>query len=212
MARLNVVFDFGAVMFTWQPSVLVREYFPEHVKSEAAAHALAQSMFSHPDWHAFDGGVVSMYTTIERIGQRTGLPMEPLRNLVSNIGTLLVPIASSVKVLHGLRERRKAGQDIGLYFLSNMPQPYARTLEASHEFLSWFDDGIFSCDVKLIKPDTAIYELATQRFGLQGHTVFIDDLQANIDASQAHGWHGVHLPQPHLLPELLGDKLSTFPT
>jgi putative hydrolase of the HAD superfamily len=212
MARLNVVFDFGAVLFTWQPSVLLREYFPDHAATDVAATALARSMFGHADWHDFDAGIASMHTTIERLQLRIGLPVCQLRNLVNDIGHRLVPITSSVDVLRDLSKRRSAGEDIGLYFLSNMPEPYARMLESEHEFLSWFDDGIFSGDVKLIKPDLAIYELATQRFNLQGRTVFIDDLQANIDTSQAHGWHGVHLPAPHLLPELLGEKLSNFPT
>ncbi len=208
MARLNVVFDFGAVLFTWQPNVLVREYFPDHAATDEAATLLAKSLFSHPDWQAFDAGTVSMHATIERAQQRTDLPICQLRNLVNDIGTRLAPIDSSVQVLRSLHQRRAAGEDLKLYFLSNMPEPYARTLEAKHEFISWFDDGIFSGDVKLIKPDAAIYAMANKRFGLQGRTVFIDDLQANIEASQAHGWHGVHLAQPHMLSDLLVTKLT----
>ena len=212
MARLNVVFDFGAVLFTWQPHKLVREVFTSSVSNDAQAVALAKAIFSHPDWHAFDAGRVSQLEVTQRTHARTGLELSELTAMIDSIGQRLVPIASSVDVLRDLHARRSAGQDIGLYFLSNMPEPYARVLESTHEFLSWFDDGIFSGDVKLIKPDAAIYELAIQRFGLQGRTVFIDDLEANIDASQAHGWHGVHLPAPHLLPELLGKKLGSFTT
>jgi putative hydrolase of the HAD superfamily len=212
MARLNVVFDFGAVLFTWQPSVLVREVFASVVHTDAQAVAVAKDIFSHPDWQAFDAGRVSQQEVIQRTQARTGLALAQLTSMIDSIGQRLAPIASSLDVLRGLHAQRSAGQDIGLYFLSNMPEPYARVLESSHEFLSWFDDGIFSGDVKLIKPDAAIYALADQRFALRGNTVFVDDMQANIDACQAHGWHGVHLAQPHLLPELLGEKLSTFPT
>jgi putative hydrolase of the HAD superfamily len=212
MARLNVVFDFGAVLFTWEPHKLVRDVFASIVHTDEQAVAVAKAIFGHPDWHAFDAGRVSQLEVTQRTHARTGLALPALTAMIDSIGQRLMPIASSVNVLRDLSKRRSAGEDIGLYFLSNMPEPYARVLELTHEFLSWFDDGIFSGDVKLIKPDVAIYQLATQRFGLQGRTVFIDDLEANIDTSQAHGWHGVHLPAPHLLPELLGDKLSTFPT
>jgi putative hydrolase of the HAD superfamily len=200
MARLNVVFDFGAVLFAWQPRLLVREYFPDHATTDDATATLAQSIFSHPDWLAFDAGLASMHTTVERIYQRTGLPMGQLRNLVNNIGTNLAPMPHAIAVLRSLRERREAGQDIKLFYLSNMPEPYARTLELKHDFIQWFDDGIFSADVKLAKPDPAIYALCTQRFGLQGaDTVFIDDFLHNIEAARAHGWRGVHLPVPEAL-------------
>ncbi|HRA63620.1 MAG TPA: HAD-IA family hydrolase, partial [Burkholderiaceae bacterium] len=106
-----------------------------------------------------------------------------------------------------LRERRTRAGDVRLYFLSNMPAPFARTLERRHDFLSWFDGGIFSADVRLIKPDPAIYALLETRYLLDpARTVFIDDLAANVSAAQARGWRGVHFQSaaqaaPHLLPD-----------
>ena len=80
-----------------------------------------------------------------------------------------------------------------MYFLSNMPMPYARVLEQRHAFLKNFDGGIFSGDVKLIKPDPAIYELLESRYLLDpGHTLFIDDLKSNVEAAKKRGWHGIH--------------------
>jgi putative hydrolase of the HAD superfamily len=204
MARLNVVFDFGAVLFAWQPHLLVQAYFPDHAATDEHAATLASSIFGHPDWLAFDAGTASMFETIERIQQHTGLPVCQLRNLVSDIGTNLAPMPHAINVLSSLRERRdrhdSTGQVIKLFYLSNMPEPYARALELKHDFIQWFDDGIFSADVKLAKPDAAIYALCTQRFGLQGtDTVFIDDSLHNVEAARAHGWRGVHLPVPEAL-------------
>jgi putative hydrolase of the HAD superfamily len=216
MARLNVVFDFGAVLFAWQPHVLVREYFPERTATEEATASLAHSIFAHPDWQAFDAGTASMFETIDRVQQRTGLPVCQLRNLVHGIGERLAPLPSSVNVLRSLRERRDsykgAGQDIKLFYLSNMPEPYARALELKHDFIGWFDDGIFSADVKLAKPDAAIYALCTQRFGLQGaDTVFIDDMLPNIAAARAHGWRALHLPVAEALEADLLNEIGLWP-
>lgn len=213
MARLNVVFDFGAVLFDWQPRQLVRAYFPEHTATDDHAATLAQGIFGHPDWLAFDAGIASMFETIERTQQRTGLPICQLRNLVNDIGTNLAPMPHAIAVLRGLRERRDrydgTGQNIKLFYLSNMPESYARTLEQKHDFISWFDDGIFSADVKLAKPDAAIYALCTQRFGLQGtDTVFIDDSLPNIVAARAHGWRAVHLPVPEALESDLFNEIG----
>jgi putative hydrolase of the HAD superfamily len=209
MACLNVVFDFGAVLFAWQPRVLVQEYFPDHAVTDEHAATLASSIFGHPDWLAFDAGTASMHATIERTQQRTGLPICQLRNLVNDIGERLAPMPNSINVLRGLRGQRDAGQDIQLLYLSNMPEPYARTLEQKHDFIQWFNDGIFSADVKLAKPDAAIFDLCTQRFGLQGaDTVFIDDSLHNIEAARAHGWRAVHLPVPEALERDLFNEIG----
>jgi putative hydrolase of the HAD superfamily len=210
MARLNIVFDFGAVIFGWEPSVLVREVFPQQASTDAQAMQLARSIFSHADWHAFDAGTLSADEVVSRTQQRTGLPLQALRELVDSIGHRLMPMAESVAVLQALRDKRQEGADIKLYYLSNMPEPYARVLEKKHPLIGWFDDGIFSGDVMLIKPEPGIFHLATQRFGLQAdsQTIFIDDLQTNIDASIAHGWRGVHLPRAHELRSRLFDEIG----
>jgi putative hydrolase of the HAD superfamily len=208
MARLNVVFDFGAVLFTWEPRKLLAQIFPQHADTDAKAAVLATEVFSHPDWHAFDSGRMTQADVTQLTHLRTGLDLPTLAHMIDSIGARLQPIESSVAVLADLHARRQAGADVGLFFLSNMPEPYARVLERSHVFMDWFDDGIFSGDVQLIKPDAAIFELATQRFGLQGdRTLFIDDLQSNIDASITHGWQGVHLPAPGALSGLLRAKI-----
>jgi putative hydrolase of the HAD superfamily len=55
----NVVFDFGAVLFTWQPGLLIKTHFPEHAATPEKTLALAQAVFGHADWHNFDRGVLS---------------------------------------------------------------------------------------------------------------------------------------------------------
>lgn len=210
MAQLNIIFDFGAVIFGWEPSALVREVFPQHAGTDAQAMQLARSVFSHDDWHSFDAGKLSVQEIVERTHARTALPLQALADLVHSIGMRLPPIPESIRVLSDLRAQRDAGADMKLFYLSNMPAPYARVLEKKHDFIGWFDGGIFSGDVKLIKPDPGIFRLATQRFGLQAdsQTVFIDDLQANVDVSIAHGWRGVHLPHPRMLRTKLLNEIG----
>jgi putative hydrolase of the HAD superfamily len=209
MQTLNIVFDFGAVLFTWQPRVLVREVFPLQASTDAQATALAHDVFSHADWRAFDGGLISQTEVVQRTCSRTGLDAQALHNLVNGIARNLQPIDTSIALLTELRTRRDAGEPIKLYFLSNMPEPYARVLEQRHSFIDWFDDGIFSGDIKLTKPDPAIYALASQQFGAVGaSTIFVDDMQANVEASRKHGWRGVHLPDPAALRTKLLDEIG----
>ena len=196
---MNVVFDFGAVLFTWQPAQLLAQCFPVEASTPPHAGQLAHAVFGHPDWHNFDRGTLALGTVVDRTAERLGLDHATLLALVESIGEQLVPMADSVAVLDQLRA---AGTP--LYFLSNMPVPYARTLERRHGFLQWFDGGIFSGDVKHIKPEPDIYALLQSRYGLDpAQTVFIDDLKTNVTAAQAHGWHGIHFESAAQLQDAL---------
>jgi putative hydrolase of the HAD superfamily len=198
---MNIVFDFGAVLFTWTPGALLMRTFPEHIHTvEQAAH-LAHQVFGHPDWHDFDRGVLDAEVVIARTADRLDLPLQPMGDLVHGIAERLTPITETVAVLQQLHQRRQAGNGIeGIYFLSNMPVPYARFLESQHAWMRWFDGGIFSGDVLHIKPDPAIYQLLQSRYSLMPeHTVFIDDLKANVVAAQSLGWRGIHFGSPQQL-------------
>jgi len=53
---MNVVFDLGAVLLSWEPVALVQANFERHAPTAEAAHALAMQMFHHEDWLGFDRG------------------------------------------------------------------------------------------------------------------------------------------------------------
>lgn len=207
---MNIVFDFGAVLFTWQPVQLVVQAFPARVTTRQEAATLSHQIFGHPDWHDFDRGVLTMETLIERTAGRLALPTNALSRLVRGIGDHLTPIGGTVALLQLLHARRQVGDGVaGLYYLSNMPAPYARFLETRHGFLRCFDGGIFSGDVQCIKPEPELFELLENRYALQPRQiVFIDDLKHNVDAATARGWQGIVFEsaaqlQAQLLP-LLG--------
>jgi putative hydrolase of the HAD superfamily len=191
---MNVVFDFGAVLFTWQPVAIVAEVFPARAATQADAQQLAHALFNHPDWHDFDRGLMEMDRVVSRTSSRLQLDPSTVQDLVHGIGERLLPMPETLAVLQSLHARRQQKDGVsGLYFLSNMPAPYARELEHKHGFLSHFDGGIFSGDVSCSKPDPDIYRLLQSRYDLApGRTVFIDDMQANVDAAKALGWKAVH--------------------
>lgn len=189
---MNLVFDFGAVLFTWKPAEILAAAFPEQAGEARAAERLARAVFGHPDWHSFDRGTLAPDDMVARTAERLALDATVLAELVAQIGERLQPMADSVALLarlHALRDQRPS---LRLYYLSNMPEPYARVLERRHGFLQWFDGGIFSGDVRMTKPDPAIYQLLQARYALAPEqTVFIDDLHANVHAANALGWHGI---------------------
>lgn len=189
-----VVFDFGGVLFRWEPMQLMQQVMPELARSEAEARALVNRIYAPDgDWAQFDLGRISEAALADRIAAITGCRAEQAMTLIDAVPAHLSPRAETVALL---RELQAAGHR--MYYLSNMPAPYADYLETTHDFVRSFDRGIFSARVGLMKPDEAIFRLASEHFALGGApTVFIDDHRGNIEAAQAFGWQAVRFADAH---------------
>lgn len=192
MTRRAVVFDFGGVVFRWQPLQLLQEVLPALAVDAAAAQALAERIFQGfqpgSDWAEFDRGSVDADALVARIAARTGLAPDAVRAVVEAVPPHLEVQAPTLALMRTLREAQHP-----LYYLSNMPAPYADYLERHHDFFAWFEAGLFSARVGLIKPEPAIFARAVRDFGIDpARSVFIDDHAGNIAAARAEGWQAVH--------------------
>jgi putative hydrolase of the HAD superfamily len=186
---MKFVFDFGGVLFNWRPAELVRRQLPQHAVDEASAARLVKAIFQGygGDWGDFDRGTVEPEALAERIARRTGLAAAEVRAVMDGVPDELQPIDATVALLSRLR-----GTGRPLFYLSNMPAPYADHLERTHAFVQWFDDGVFSARVQQIKPDLEIFHTAQQRFGVPAEELlFLDDHPPNIAAARAAGWNAL---------------------
>lgn len=180
---MKVVWDFGGVLFNWRPPELIKRELPHRA---AEAERWVREIFQgyEGDWADFDRGTVEIPALVRRIAARTGLAEPEVQAVVDGVPGELQPIPGSVSLLAALRD---AGQ--AQVFLSNMPAPYAEHLENTHDFVGWFDDGLFSGRVQLIKPEPAIFALAAERFGVPpAELLFFDDHRPNVLAARAAGW------------------------
>jgi putative hydrolase of the HAD superfamily len=186
---VTVVFDFAGVLFRWKPPELLARLLPHRVPDETAAHRLVEDIFQGygGDWGDFDRGTVEPGPLAERIARRTGLAVDETRRVIEGVPAELTPIPQTVALL---RELHATGRP--LYFLSNMPEPYARHLEATHDFLSLFRGGVFSARAGLCKPEPEIFAHCVDRFGLDpAQTVFLDDVAHNVAAAREAGWQAI---------------------
>jgi len=190
MRKPVVVFDFGGVLFRWQPERLLREVLPQVATDAASArHWVGQIFQSYGgDWGDFDRGTVEPPALVQRIARRTGLAPADVQRVVDAVPHELQPQPDSVALLRRLHDAGYA-----LYYLSNMPAPYADHLQATHDFLRLFADGVFSARVHHNKPEAAIFDVAARRFGHPPQDLlFLDDHLPNVQAAQALGWQGLH--------------------
>ena len=84
---------------------------------------------------------------------------------------------------------RRAGTTVAA--LTNNTSTEAELLSRP-EMARLFDLAISSADAGLRKPDAALYRRAEARLGVTGpELVFVDDVEANVEAARALGWRGV---------------------
>jgi putative hydrolase of the HAD superfamily len=187
---MNVVFDFGGVLFEWQPHEFLKRLLPQHTPDDLATQALVQSFFQGygGDWADFDRGTVDVPDLAQRIAERTALPLTDVHLVIAGVPDELQAMPHTVALMQRLRARGHR-----LFYLSNMPAPYAHHLEVKHDFVRQFEAGVFSSRVQLIKPEPAIFEHALSVFGaVAADTLFIDDVLVNVHAAHAAGWQAMH--------------------
>jgi FMN phosphatase YigB (HAD superfamily) len=191
MTTKTVVFDLGGVVFHWQPIELLRQVLPARATDEAGAehwvHEIFQTFNPDGDWAQFDLGNVEPDGLAQRIARRTGLSVVEVMAVIDGLAPHMRVKDDTVSLIHALKERGHR-----LLYLSNMPHGLSRWIEEDHPFADWFEDGIFSARVTLMKPDPAIFQATVSRLGIADPSpVFIDDAQKNIDAARALGWSPV---------------------
>jgi putative hydrolase of the HAD superfamily len=186
---MNIVFDFGGVLFRWHPPTFLARVWPHRVADAQQGAAVAVEFFENYGgaWGQFDQGLIDAPTVIERIAVRTGWPRADVAQVVAAVPDELQLQTETVALIEDLK---RAGHR--LFFLSNMPEPFADHLERSHPLHEWFEDGVFSGRVKQSKPGAAVFRLACERFGVTPQScLFLDDHPVNIEAAKALGWQAL---------------------
>jgi putative hydrolase of the HAD superfamily len=186
---MKITFDLGGVLLRWRPHELLRSCLPERTQTPQAVRALEQQIFEGfgGDWAEFDRGKIEPAPLAERIAARTGLRVAEALRIIDAVPAELQPLPDSVALLNRLH-----GLGRELYFLSNMPEPYAVHLEQTHAFMRLFRKGVFSARVQHVKPEPEIFARAQAAFGIVGEpALFIDDAAHNVRAARAMGWQAM---------------------
>ncbi|HEV2700095.1 MAG TPA: HAD family phosphatase [Steroidobacteraceae bacterium] len=178
----NVIMDLGGVMLEWNPDHLLTPFQPQ----PELRRQLRASVFGQ-DWRLFDRGQLSEAELLGRLEVCTGQSRDILVAIVEAARGCLLEKPETVKLVRALRQR-----GFNLYCLSNMPGPFYEHLRRRHDFWDVFHGVVISGDVQMMKPEPEIYLHLLERFGLRAQeSVFVDDLQANVDAAQAVGLHAI---------------------
>jgi len=148
---------------------------------------LRQIVFSSPSAAQAPTGGVDEQVVWQEVGQRLGLGQDQLAQLQRDFWAVEELDAELVPFIQCLRPRYKVG------IISNAWSGARLAHNSKFNLNTWSDGAIYSAEVKLVKPDPRIYQLALEQLSVRAdESVFVDDALANVQAAEALGMKGVH--------------------
>ena len=158
---------------------------------EKANRVMYASMRS-PDWVQMDLNNLPVEEILERFIRNDPEMEAEIRHMFADLNGIVERRESS---LPWLRRVKESGRRI--LYLSNYSHKIMRECPDALYFLPEMDGGLFSCDVHMVKPDPAFYQLLIDKYQLDpAHCVFIDDLETNLEGARAAGMHTILFENP----------------
>ncbi len=188
MPITTLIFDFGGVLIEWNPRNLYRRYFDT---PQAMEEFLAEVDFMA--WNAqqdkgrpFAEGVAELTA---KFPQHSRLIHAYHERWEESIGE---PITATVKIVQRLKQ---AGWPI--YGLSNWSTETFPIIRQRHDFFDILDGYLISGEVKLVKPEPAIFQVMLDKIGRTAQEcLFIDDALPNIETARKLGMTAIHFQSP----------------
>jgi 2-haloacid dehalogenase len=188
---MNVVFDIGNVLLRWDPRFLYRKIFDDEERMEwFLTHVCS------PDWNleqdrgrSFDEAVLHLAAQHPEYVEEISAFHTRWHETAPGV------IEGTVEILEQLSE-----QGAPLYAITNFSVEKFAETRARYDFFRRFRDILVSGEVRLIKPDPAIYRLFLDRNRLNAEScLFIDDSEKNVVGAKEVGMKAVHFQNPELL-------------
>jgi 2-haloacid dehalogenase len=180
MTLKAAVFDVGNVLYGWDPdSFLVRQIADD----EARLRFIEDTDLY--GWHeTLDGGRPFAEAAAE-LTEKFPAYADLISAWSERFGET---ISGPVPGVHAIVDELHA-RGVPLYAITNFSADFWPPFVArERDFFARFEDIVVSGEVKLLKPDPAIYFLALRRFGLRpDEALFVDDRAINVEGARAVG-------------------------
>lgn len=176
----DVVFDVGRVLIDFS-----YDRFAAKLRQHGAVCDGAEDFLQRVDLIAYEHGEISSREFLRQVSLllKDDLPVEELTAAWSDLFT---PMGEMLQLAGALK------QHCGVYLLSNTSEIHWQHICQRYGLDEISHDRLASYEVGMMKPAPEIFAAACQRFELLPETtVFVDDLEINVQGAIACGWHGV---------------------
>lgn len=174
----TVIFDIGNVLISFQWMPYMRTMFDEPM-----IRRVNRAIWGSGLWNEMDRGLKTGMELLPEMQARDPEIKEEIKQAFLHCGKCMHRMDYSAPWIRELHQR-----GFRTLYLSNYSHYVMGRNPDVLYFLPELDGGLFSCDVKTIKPERKIFEIAKERYSLNlEKSVFLDDNPENVRASRAFG-------------------------
>jgi putative hydrolase of the HAD superfamily len=179
----NVIFDLGRVLINFKPM----EYLTSLGFGEEKSKILNDLIFKSDYWYECDRGIYSNTELAEILCKENNKFENEIKTVLAEEWVNMLTLKEDT--VKFLKDLKKDGYNI--YILSNLSEQSHDYLK-NYDFFKYVDGGVFSYKLNICKPDPRIYKELFSKYSIKPEeSVFIDDLQINIDAAKKLGLNGI---------------------
>jgi HAD superfamily hydrolase (TIGR01509 family) len=180
----NIIFDLVGVLVSWKPKEVIASVF----KDESEIPWYLEEIVHTPEWLELDRGTMTPEQAFESAAKRFHhheLKQQAIKFFAAR-PRYITPLPEGLEILRAVQAK-----GYNTYILSNMAQvTYAYV--SRYDFFKTVQGGVYSYQVKMVKPDEAIYNILLKTYDLKPEEcLFIDDTEINIAGAQALGIDGI---------------------
>ena len=179
----TVIFDIGGVLVRLDWEGFVRRLFPGR---DELISELLETVWYGGRWDRLDAGDDPEEVLASMIAYSPKYEAE-IRKIFANVGDTLIKRPETPKWIHDVKSRGYRA-----LYLSNYSHYVMECNPGVLDFLPLLDGGIFSCDIRAIKPERKIYAALAEKYNLvPSECVFIDDVAKNVEGARNFGYHAI---------------------
>ena len=180
-----IVFDVGRVLID------VRyDAFFDWLAGQGAELKGVDDFVARTDLLAYEHGHIDDDSFLANLNRLFREPIDE-QQLVKQWQGLFEPVEDMLQLARRLKAR------YGVYLLSNTGALHWQYIVPRFGLDQYCHGLLASYEVGAMKPATAIFHAAEQRFELSAQgTVFIDDIADNVEGARRCGWQGIHHTNP----------------
>ncbi len=197
----NLIFDVGDVLLEYRWQEMFRDYGipPEE------GRRIGREIFDTEIWsRGLDAGLLSTQEAIDEYEKLFPEDIEEIGWFLHHGEDMVVPRPEVWDKVRSLKEK-----GYRIYLLSNYSEELFQAHTQGAAFLDVLDGGVVSYQVHVTKPDSRIYQILMEKYGLRPEEcVFFDDRPENVKGAQAQGICALQVTSRQMINETLQNMID----
>ncbi|MBN8828748.1 MAG: HAD family phosphatase [Sphingobacteriia bacterium] len=193
----NILFDFGNILFLWNPKNFIKEYFFDDPRGMDLHFSDKGSEL----WRGYNRGIITFKELIDSYNEITGINKTKLKIYIKEfLPKKIAPLDGAFELINQLKDN-----NYKLYGLTdNFPNFIEYFYKNYKDISSKFSDIIISYNAKSLKPEKVIYQyLLTTNNIIPEETIFFDDIEKNISTAKEFGINAYQANGPKEVKDIL---------